>query len=75
MPMATAGVYDQVTTANDGSGVAAAQVERLVIQNADLAIVVSDVEGRMKDIQIMAQTNGRFCGLVQFVSRLYQRLY
>ncbi len=68
MPMATAGVYDQVTTANDGSGVAAAQVERLVIQNADLAIVVSDVEGRMKDIQIMAQQMGGFV----VSSNLYQ---
>jgi hypothetical protein len=68
MPMATAGVYDQATTANDGSGVAAAQVERIVIQNADLAIVVSDVEGRMKNIQAMAQQMGGFV----VSSNLYQ---
>jgi len=60
MPAATAGVYDQTTTSNSASGVAAAQVERIVIQNADLAIVVSDVEGRMKNIQVMAQQMGGF---------------
>jgi len=35
-------------------------VERIVIQNADLAIVVSDVKGRMQNIQVMAQQMGGF---------------
>src|SRR5689334_22801384 len=49
-PMATAGPnYDQPasgTAATDGSNVSAAQVERMVIQNADLAIIVADVDAR-----------------------------
>ncbi|MDO9299998.1 MAG: DUF4349 domain-containing protein [Anaerolineales bacterium] len=56
MPAPTAGGYDQVTTSNDGT----TSVERIVIQNADLSIVVSDVEGRMKNIQVMAQQMGGF---------------
>ncbi len=56
------------STANTGSGVAAATVERLVIKNADLAIVVSDVEGRMKNIQAMAEKMGGFV----VSSNLYQ---
>ncbi len=54
--------YDAVITANEsaGSGVTAAQMERVVIQNADLVIVVSDVEGRMNDIQAMARQMGGF---------------
>jgi hypothetical protein len=65
MPMATAGVSEQVTISNDGT---AASVERLVIQNADLAIVVSDVKGRMKNIQVLAQNMGGFV----VSSNLYQ---
>ncbi len=45
---------------NDSAPVPAASVERIVIQNADLAIVVSDVEGRMKEIQLMAEQMGGF---------------
>ena len=60
--------YDQSAASNSGSGVPAASVERIVIQNADLAIVVSDVEGRMKNIQIMAQQMGGFV----VSSNLYQ---
>ena len=62
LPAATASAYNQAATSNDGSGSGAspAQVERIVIQNADLTIVVSDVEGRMKDIQVMAQQMGGF---------------
>lgn len=63
MPAATAGITDQF--AADGSTVNA---ERIVIQNADLAIVVSDVEGRMKNIQAMAQQMGGFV----VTSNLYQ---
>ena len=51
-----------------GGGVEAAQVERLVIQNADISIVVADVEGRMKNIQVMAQQMGGFV----VSSNLYQ---
>ena len=48
-------------SANSGGGDAsAAQVQRLVIQNADLAVVVSDVELRMQDIQEMAAEMGGF---------------
>jgi tetratricopeptide (TPR) repeat protein len=60
--------YDQSTTANSGSGVSATSVERLVIQNADLAIVVSDVKGRMQNVQVMAQQMGGFV----VSSNLYQ---
>ena len=54
--------------ANTGSGVSAAAVERIVIKNADLVIVVADVEGRMKNIQVMAQQMGGFV----VSSNLYQ---
>ncbi|MBI5945429.1 MAG: DUF4349 domain-containing protein [Chloroflexi bacterium] len=54
--------------ANTGSGVSAAAVERIVIKNADLAIVVADVEGRMKVIQQMAEKMGGFV----VSSNLYQ---
>jgi hypothetical protein len=43
-----------------GGGVEAASVERLIIQNADIAVVVSDVETRMKEIQTMAAQMGGF---------------
>ncbi len=50
------------------SGGEASSVERLVIQNADLVIVVSDVEGRMEEIQKMAEKMGGFV----VSSNLYQ---
>lgn len=53
------GIVDQSIVTN-GSGIPAAQIERIVIKNADLAIVVSDVNGRMKNIQIMAEQMGGF---------------
>lgn len=56
------------STANSGSGVAATSVERIVIKNADLSIVVADVEGRMKAIQKMAEGMGGFV----VSSNLYQ---
>ena len=59
---------DAYQAANSGSSVPAASTERIVIQNADLAIVVSDVEGRMKNIQTMAQQMGGFV----VSSNLYQ---
>ncbi|MBI5352913.1 MAG: DUF4349 domain-containing protein [Chloroflexi bacterium] len=48
------------STANSGSGVSPSAVERIVIKNADLAIVVADVNGRMKNIQVMAEQMGGF---------------
>lgn len=51
--------YDQ-STSNAGGGVSATSVERIVIQNADLAIVVSDVKGRMENIQSMAKQMGGY---------------
>ena len=56
---ASARVADQAT-ANTDSGVAASAVERVVIKNADLSIVVADVEGRMKNIQTMAEQRGGY---------------
>lgn len=67
-PMPATDSYDQAGTSNSGSSVPAASAERIVIQNADLAIVVSDVEGRMKNIQAMAQQMGGFV----VSSNLYQ---
>jgi hypothetical protein len=48
--------------------VEAASIDRLVIQNADVAIVVSDVAGRIKDIQVLAEKLGGFV----VSSNLYQ---
>lgn len=63
-PIPTAGVYAEEAeapgSANDGSNVAAAQVERMVIQNADIAIVVADVDARTKIISDMAEQMGGF---------------
>jgi hypothetical protein len=70
--------YDAVTmegapasnggVAPSGTGVSAASADRIVIQNADLVIVVSDVKGRMENIQAMAQQMGGFV----VSSNLYQ---
>lgn len=51
-----------------GGGVEATQVQRLVIQNADITVVVSDVELRMEDIGSMAEEMGGFV----VSSNLYQ---
>lgn len=59
--------YDQSVATNSGEG-AASSVDRIVIQNADLTIVVSDVKGRMESIQAMAQQMGGFV----VSSNLYQ---
>ena len=56
------------SVANSGTGAAAAAVERIVIKNADIAIVVSDVTGRMEAIQTMAEEMGGFV----VASNLYQ---
>lgn len=66
MPMATAGVMAESVQSN--GGVQAAAVERIVIQNADVAIVVADVEARMREIEVMAQQMGGFV----VSSNLYQ---
>jgi len=62
LPAATAmpRAADQVQSQEGGGGAGAANVERIVIQNADLAIVVSDVEARMKEIEAMAVRMGGF---------------
>jgi hypothetical protein len=48
------------STTVDNSVAPGTAVQRIVIKNADLAIVVADVEGRMKNIQVMAQQMGGF---------------
>ena len=69
MPGALPPVTDQVAVSNSVSAPAVAvPVERVVIQNADLSIVVSDVQGRMKNIQVMAEQMGGFV----VSSNLYQ---
>ncbi len=68
-PVPTAGFNDAAGQApSNGSNVDASAIDRLVIQNADLAIVVSNVEGRMKAISDMAKEMGGFV----VSSNLYQ---
>ncbi len=43
-----------------GGGVAAASVERMIIENAEITIVVADVEARMAELQEMAKEMGGF---------------
>ncbi|MBK8824508.1 MAG: DUF4349 domain-containing protein [Anaerolineales bacterium] len=66
IPMATAGVA--VENVQSSGGVNAAAVERIVIQNADIAIVVTDVETSMREIEVMAKQMGGFV----VSSNLYQ---
>lgn len=67
--MPEAAVAQESSADNSGGGDARlAAVERIVIQNADLSIVVTDVEGRMKEIQTMAEKMGGFV----VASNLYQ---
>jgi len=69
MMYASDGVVAQESASGEGGGNAnAAQVERLVIQNADLSVVVSDVELRMDEISKMAVDMGGFV----VSSQLYQ---
>lgn len=68
MPASAPRLTEESANSADGSNVAAAQIERMVIQNADLAIVVSDVEARMKEIGEMAVDMGGFV----VSSNLYQ---
>lgn len=69
-PLPEAGVAQEPSADNSSGGGDArlTNVERIVIQNADLSIVVSDVEGRMKEIQQMAEEMGGFV----VSSNLYQ---
>lgn len=65
------GVAQESSADNSSAGGGDARltnVERIVIQNADLSIVVSDVESRMKEIQQMAEEMGGFV----VSSNLYQ---
>ncbi|MCA2002146.1 MAG: DUF4349 domain-containing protein [Chloroflexi bacterium] len=52
-------VSDQPVTSNKGEG-AAAGAERIVVQNAELTIVVADVAARLEEIQTMARQMGGF---------------
>jgi hemerythrin-like domain-containing protein len=67
-PPSEPGARSAEQAAGNPSGVAATSVERIVIKNADLAIVVANVEGRMKAIQQMAEKMGGFV----VSSNLYQ---
>ena len=71
-PAPTMMVYAEESAAQDASGTGGggnqAQVERIVIQNADLAVVVSDVEASMTKFQEMASEMGGFV----VSSNLYQ---
>jgi hypothetical protein len=59
---------ESVNAQSTGSGLPASAMERMVIQNADIAIVVADVEGRMKEINDLAEELGGFV----VSSNLYQ---
>jgi hypothetical protein len=69
-PLPEAGVAQESAenSASGGGNARLTNVERIVIQNADLAIVVADVETRMKEIQQMAEEMGGFV----VASNLYQ---
>jgi hypothetical protein len=58
MPAADMGVAQ--SESSRAGGVDAANVERMIIENADLGVVVSDVEASMKAIQDMAKEMGGF---------------
>ncbi len=62
MPAATASAYDgaRQTDALGGGNVAAASVERLVIQNASLSVVVADPETKVKAVEAMAEEMGGY---------------
>ncbi len=66
IPMATAGVAAE--NVQSGGGGNAAAVERIVIQNAEISIVVSDVDAHMRDIEVMTKQMGGFV----VSSNLYQ---
>lgn len=60
--------YNDNKATQSGTNVESAAVERLVIQNADVSIVVSDVNARMKAIEDLAKKLGGFV----VTSNLYQ---
>jgi len=59
-PVANEYAAGQNVLPSSGGGGQAAAVERLVIQNADVAIVVSDVDARTKEIEALAKTLGGY---------------
>lgn len=59
-PVANEYAAGQDVLPSSGGGPQAAAVERLVIQNADVAIVVTDVDARMKEIEALAKTLGGY---------------
>lgn len=58
--MPTMMMQDSVSESEGGGDIRATNVERIVIQNADLSIVVADVEARMTEIQKLAEEMGGF---------------
>jgi hypothetical protein len=60
MPMMDMGYAEEgiAQSPGGGGGVQAASAERMIIENAEITIVVSDVEARMAEIQIMARELG-----------------
>lgn len=60
MPAADMGVAQSESAGYGGGGIEAANVERMIIENAEIALVVKDVEASMKAIQAMAQAKGGF---------------
>jgi hypothetical protein len=58
----------ELGTGGGGGNVEPASVKRLIVQNADVAIVVADVEAHMKQIQAMAEQMGGYV----VSSNLYQ---
>jgi hypothetical protein len=69
LPMPTAGALNETKSAPvEGSGIQPSSIERMVLKNADLAIVVADVDGRMKLITNLAKNMGGYV----LSSNLYQ---
>jgi hypothetical protein len=59
-PASDMGSVEGQAKTDSASGVDATTIERIVLKNAQISIVVADVEGRMKNIQVMAQQMGGY---------------
>ncbi len=71
-PVADEYAAGQDVLPSSGGGPQAAAVERLVIQNADVAIVVTDVDARTKEIEALAKALG---GYVVASNRYQNQVY
>ena len=60
MPTMSPPGFDTANRAAVGYGASPSAAERIIIQNADLAVVVTDVEKRTKEISVMTQEMGGF---------------